>query len=365
MHLFDPITIRGLDISNRLWLAPMCQYSAESDGPNLGRPNEWHFQHYGSRALGGFGLVTVEATGITAQGRISPHCLVLNNDADVPAFAKLAGLIEAGGAVPAIQIGHAGRKGSSQVPWEGRGSVSVSDGGWETIAPSAIGYDDKLGTPREMTAAEITDTISQFARSAKLAVEAGFKAIELHGAHGYLMHQFLSPVSNRREDEWGGDFAGRTRFFSDVVRAVREAIGDVPLIARISATDWLEETASTHDGSEGWKVAETIRLVRELPEVDFWNVSTGGNVPVRIPTGPGYQVPFSRRIKEETGASTGVAGLIANATQAGVVVHDEHADVVYIGRVALHHPYIARQWAAQMGEPVTWPNQYLRGVNER
>lgn len=365
MHLYDPITIANLNIRNRIWLAPMCQYSAASEGDERGRPNAWHYQHYASRALGGFGLVTVEATGITAVGRISPHCLILNNDADVPAFAHLARLISEGGAVPAIQLNHAGRKASSNVPWEGGAPLGPDAGGWQTYGPSAVPYSEDRPVPREMSADEIEQAISQFATSAALAVEAGFQAIELHGAHGYLIHQFLSPVSNQRLDEWGGDFACRTWFMREVVRAVREAIGAVPLIVRISATDWLAETLDQRDGHYGWTVSDTIRLVRELPEVDFWNVSSGGNVPIKVPTGPGYQVPFSRRIKEETGALTGVAGLIANATQAGVIVHEEEADVVYIGRVALHNPYVARQWAHQLGEDIPWPNQYLRGFGER
>lgn len=365
MHLFDPITIRGIEIRNRIWLPPMCQYSAASDGRDLGHPNTWHFQHYASRALGGFGVVTVEATGITPEGRISPHCLVLNSADDVPAFGYLAQLISEHGALPAIQLGHAGRKASTQVPWQGRSYVPKEAGGWQTIAPSAIAYDENLGVPREMSREEISQTIEQFARSAELAVRAGFKAIELHAAHGYLIHQFLSPASNHRDDEWGGIYEGRTRFFKEVVRAVRSAIGDVPLFARISATDWLAENFEERDGGYGWTIKDTIRLVQESPEIDLWNVSSGGNIPVRIQTGPGYQVPFSRRIKDETGAVTGVAGLIANATQASVVVHDEHADVVYIGRVALHDPYVPRHWATQLDEDIPWPNQYLRGFGER
>ncbi len=364
VHLFDPITIRGIEIRNRLWLPPMCQYSAASEGEDLGRPNNWHFQHYASRAVGGFGVVTVEATAITPVGRISPQCLVLNND-DISAFAYLAQVISEHGALPAIQIGHAGRKGSSHVPWVGRTCVQPEVGGWETIAPSAIRYDENLGMPREMTTDEIRETIDQFAKSAELAVRAGFRAIELHAAHGYLIHQFLSPVSNHRHDEWGGDFEGRTRFLREIVRTVRSAIGDVPLFARVSATDWLAENFSERDGNYGWTVRDTIRLVEELPEVDFWNVSTGGNLPVKVHTGPGYQVPFARRIKEETGAMVGVAGLIANANQAAVVVHEEDADVVYIGRVALHDPYVPRHWATHLDENIAWPNQYVRGFGER
>lgn len=365
MHLFDPITIRGSQIRNRIWLPPMCQYSAAAQGPDLGRPNSWHFQHYASRALGGFGVVTVEATGITPVGRISPHCLVLNHDDDVPAFAYLAGLISEHGALPAIQLGHAGRKGSSAAPWVGRGRVQPDHGGWETIAPSAVAYDDSLGLPRQMTHEEIIETIEQFARSAELAVKAGFKAIELHGAHGYLIHQFLSPASNFRDDEWGGNHEGRTRFFKAIVRAVRSAIGDIPIFMRISATDWLAENFEKHEGTYGWTVKDTIRLVKDTPEIDFWSVSSGGNLPVKVHTGAGYQVPFSRRIKDEGGAVTGVAGLIANANQAAVVVHEENADVVYIGRVALHDPYVPRHWAQQLDEDIPWPNQYLRGVSER
>lgn len=359
VNLFDPIDLRGVHIRNRIWLPPMCQYSAPESGEWLGRPNDWHYQHYASRSLGGFGLVTVEATAVVPEGRISNHCLCLDEDADVPSFRHIARVITQHGGVPAIQLNHAGRKGATSV-WLGSGALAVEDGGWETLAPSAIAF-DTMPLPREMTSAEIEAVIGQFAHSARLAVNAGFHAIEIHGAHGYLIHQFLSPVSNHRTDQWGGDFEGRTRLLRHIVRSVRGAIGDVPLFVRLSATDWLKENFEERDGSYGWTLTDSIRLVKELPDVDFWSISTGGCFPVKIPAGPGYQIPFARRIREETGAVVGVAGQITNATQADVVVYEEEADAVYVGRVALHDPYVPRHWAKALDVDIPWPNQYKRG----
>ncbi|QTG74708.1 NADH:flavin oxidoreductase/NADH oxidase [Trueperella pecoris] len=359
MHLFDPIELRGKQIRNRLWLPPMCQYSAGEKGEWLGRPNDWHYQHYASRSLGGFGLVTVEATAVAPEGRISPFCLCLDDEADVPAFRHIARVINQHGALPAIQLNHAGRKASTGVPWEG--SHALGESGWQTLGPSPLPFDKELPAPREMTHEDIERVIGQFARSAQLAVEAGFQAIELHAAHGYLIHQFLSPVSNVRHDEWGGDFEGRTRLLREVLRAVRGAIGDLPLFVRLSATDWLAEYFEEREGTFGWTVKDSIRLVRELDDVDFWSITSGGCIHAKIPVGPGYQIPFARRIKDETGALVGVAGQITNATQADVVVYEEEADVVYTGRVALHDPYLPRHWALQLDENVPWPHQYLRG----
>ncbi len=363
MNLFDPIELRGLQIRNRIWLPPMCQYSAQSAGEQLGRPNDWHYQHYASRSVGGFGLVTVEATAVTPEGRISNMCLCLDDESDVPAFRHMARVITQHGAVAAIQLNHAGRKASTRGQFAG-GALAREEGGWETLGPSALAFDG-MPAPREMSEAEIQAVIAQFTCSANLAMEAGFQAVEIHAAHGYLIHQFLSAVSNRREDEWGGDFEGRTRLLREVVRAVRAVIGDAPLFVRISATDWLSENFEKVEGSYGWTLKESIRLVKELPDVDFWSVSTGGCFPVRIPTGPGYQVPFARRIREETGAAVGTAGQITNATQADVVVYEEEADVVYVGRVALHDPYVPRHWAKMLDVDIPWPYQLARGRSTR
>ncbi|MFP7696864.1 NADH:flavin oxidoreductase/NADH oxidase [Trueperella sp. LYQ143] len=365
MDLFDPIELRGLTVRNRLWLPPMCQYSAQSSGLQRGLPNEWHVQHYASRAVGGFGVVTVEATAVCPEGRISPNCLLLDRPEALPAFTRLAQAIRAHGAVPAIQLQHAGRKASTPPPWQGGGYVPHSAGGWSVVGPSDVPFDETLPTPRVLDDAEILEIIGQFAAAARLAQQAGFEAVEIHAAHGYLIHQFLSPISNHRTDRWGGDAAGRSLILREIVSAVRAAVGDMPIIVRLSATDWLAELFENREGGYGWRVTDSIELVGSMPEVDFWSISTGGNVPVKIPTGPGYQVPFARRIREETGALVGVAGLIANAQQARVIVLDEEADVVYVGRVALHDPYIARHWAREIDTPMQWPNQYVRGVPER
>ncbi|MDV6238247.1 NADH:flavin oxidoreductase/NADH oxidase [Trueperella bernardiae] len=362
MSLFDPIELRGLQVRNRIWLPPMCQYCAGESGEWLGRPNDWHYQHYASRSVGGFGLITVEATAVTPVGRISNKCLCLDDEADVPAFRHIARVIAQHGGVAAIQLNHAGRKASTRGGLGG-GALPPEEA-WETVGPSAIAFEG-LPAPREMTEAEIQAVIAQFACSANLAVESGFQAIEIHAAHGYLIHQFLSPISNHREDAWGGDFEGRTRLLREVVRAVRAVIGDVPLFVRISATDWLAENFEEVDGSYGWTLQDSIRLVRELPDVDFWSVSTGGCFPVKIPAGPGYQVPFARRIREETGAVVGAAGQITNATQADVVVYEEEADVVYVGRVGLHDPYVPRHWAKVLDVEIPWPDQLVRGRSTR
>jgi 2,4-dienoyl-CoA reductase-like NADH-dependent reductase (Old Yellow Enzyme family) len=363
--LFDPITLRGVTIRNRLWLPPMCQYSADAEGNHAAHPNAWHLQHYAARSVGGFGTVIVEATAVNRQGRISPYCLSLEDEADVAAFARLADTIRLGGATPAIQLNHAGRKASGPPGWE-RSLPKGSPLAWQTVAPSAVPFSTHSPMPTELSEAQIEELIAQFARSARLAVTAGFDVIELHAAHGYLIHQFLSPTSNRREDRWGGSFENRSRFLLAVIDAVRAVIADAPLIVRLSASDWLEFGEESDEvGYPGWTLAESVELARTGAEhgVDFWDVSSAGNIPYAPPRiVPGYQVPFAQKIRCEAGVPTSAVGLIRSAGQAEQVLVTGQADAVEVGRVALHDPYVANRWHEELDRDATvWPLQYQRG----
>ena len=360
-HLFRPITLRETEIRNRIWMAPMCQYSAASDGPDTGAPTAWHQVHLGSRAVGGVGLVIVEATGVNPEGRISPNDLGLWNDRQRDAFQSITDFIRAQGAVAGIQLAHAGRKASTFAPWQGRGPIDERDGGWQPVGPSDVPFED-LATPRAMTRDDITRTVADFAAAAHRSLEAGFQAVEIHGAHGYLVHEFLSPVSNRRTDEYGGSFENRIRFALEVTDAVRAVWpAGLPLLFRVSATDWLAESG---EEQPSWTADDTVRLADELTRhgVDLIDTSSGGNVATaRIPLRPGYQVPFAARIRSESSMPAGAVGLITEPAQAEAILANGDADVILLARELLRDPYFVRRAAREFGHELTGaPVQYGR-----
>lgn len=338
--LFDPLTLRGVTLRNRVGVAPMCQYRAVD-----GVPDDWHLVHLTSRAVGGNGLVIAEATAVEPEGRISPGCTGLWNDEQTEAFARIASLIREHGAVPAIQLGHAGRKASTRVPWEGGGPIPLEEGGWTTVAPSPAPFADGFPVPHELTTEEIARLVDSFRAAAERALAAGFQMIELHGAHGYLMHSFHSPISNQRTDAYGGDLAGRTRFTREVARATREVWPDeLPLAVRLSASDWI-------DG--GWTIDDSVELSRALREdgVDLIDCSSGGTAPgVDIPVEPGYQVPFAERIRNDVEVATAAVGLITEPDQAQAIVAEGRADLVLMARESLRDPYWVRRAAIELGE---------------
>ncbi|MEU6470906.1 NADH:flavin oxidoreductase/NADH oxidase [Streptomyces massasporeus] len=356
--LFEPYTLRELTIPNRVWMPPMCQYSAAPEGPETGAPTDWHFAHYAARATGGTGLIIVEATAVSAQGRISPYDLGIWNDTQVEAFRRITRFLTAQGTVPAIQLAHAGRKASTDRPWKGGAPVGPDAHGWDSVAPSPLAFDDRHPAPAELTIDQIQDVVRQFAAAARRALAAGFEVAEIHGAHGYLINEFLSPHSNHRTDAYGGSYENRTRFALEVVDAVREVWpDDKPLFFRVSATDWLE------DG--GWTADDTVRFAADLRAhgIDLLDVSTGGNASgVRIPTGPGYQVPFAARVKNETALPVAAVGLITDVEQAEKILANGEADAVLLGRELLRNPSWARHAARELGGEVRVPDQYHRSV---
>ena len=351
-RLFSAFSLRGVEFRNRVFVSPMCQYSSRD-----GLPNDWHMVHLGSRAVGGAGLVCVEATGVSPEGRISPGDTGLWSEAHARAFEPIASFIKSQGARAGVQLAHAGRKASTDVPWRGGKPLGGGQGGWETLAPSAVPFGD-WPPPREMTRADIDDVTVQFADAARRALAAGFDVVELHMAHGYLLHEFLSPLSNRREDEFGGSLENRARFPLLVTEAVRAVWPDErPLFARISATDWVEG---------GWDLEQSIQLSRRLKErgVDLIDCSTGGLVPgARIPVAPNYQVPFAERIRKEAGVATGAVGLINEPSQAEEIVASGKADAVFLARAELRDPYWPLHAARELGAEAPWPVQYGRAVN--
>lgn len=329
----------------------MCEYSS----PN-GFATDWHLVHLGSRAVGGAGIVLTEASAVTADGRISPADLGIYLDAHVEPLARIFKFVEEHGAVPGMQLAHAGRKASTAVPWKGGGPVTVADGGWEPIwAPSAMAFREGWQVPRAMTAADINAVVRAFGAAARRLLEAGGKVAEIHAAHGYLLHTFLSPLSNHRDDEYGGSFDNRTRIVREVVDAVRAVWPErLPLFVRISATDWTEG---------GWTIEDSVALAAQLKDrgVDLIDCSSGGNVPdAQIPLGPGYQVPFAERIRRETGVMTGAVGLITDAHQAEAILQKGQADLIIMARQLLRDPYWPLHAARALGDPVTPPVQYLR-----
>ncbi|MGW9368502.1 NADH:flavin oxidoreductase/NADH oxidase [Streptomyces xanthophaeus] len=354
--LFAPWTLRTVTVPNRVWMAPMCQYSAEPSGPDAGVAGDWHFAHYAARATGGTGLILQEATAVSPEGRISPYDLGIWNDTQVEALRRITAFLKSQGTVPGIQIGHAGRKASTDRTWKGGRPVGPEAHGWRPVAPSEVPFAEGHPVPHELTVDEIHEITGQFAAAAGRALAAGYEVIEIHGAHGYLIGEFLSPSSNRRTDAYGGSFENRTRFALEVVDAVREVWPqELPLFFRISATDWLEE--------DGWTADETVRLADLLLEhgVDLLDVSTGGLAPgVTIPLGPGYQVPFAARVKAETALPVAAVGLITEPAQAEKILANGEADAVLLGRELLRDPYWARRAALELGAELRVPEQYHR-----
>ncbi|WP_255950866.1 NADH:flavin oxidoreductase/NADH oxidase [Streptomyces odontomachi] len=360
--LFTPYTLRSLTIPHRVWMAAMCQYSAAPDGAAAGAPTDWHFAHLAARATGGAGLIVTEATAVSPEGRISPYDLGIFNDTQVAAFRRITSFLKAQGAVPAIQLAHAGRKASTERTWVDHGRQIAPDEphGWRPVGPSALPFSSASTVPEELTGEQIDGIVRQFADAARRALDAGFQVAEVHGAHGYLIHQFLSPHSNHRTDAYGGSFEGRIRFALEVVDAVRAVWPEeLPVFFRISATDWLTENPA--DDREGWTSQDTVRFAKELQAhgVDLMDVTTGGNVPdATIEVGPGYQVPFAERIRNETGMPVGAVGLITDPHQAQSILTGGGADAVLLGRELLRDPYWPRHAAAELGGRVSSPVQY-------
>jgi 2,4-dienoyl-CoA reductase-like NADH-dependent reductase (Old Yellow Enzyme family) len=351
MSLFSPFTLRSVTLRNRIGMSPMCQYSAVD-----GRVGDWHLVHYGARAVGGVGLVIVEAAGVEARGRISAADVGIWEDEQVEPLAHVARFVSSHGAVPAIQLAHAGRKASVRAPWDLGGTPRLPvDGGWEPVAPSPIPFADGHAVPAALDEAGIADVVRAFADGARRAMDAGFQAVEVHAAHGYLLHEFLSPLSNHRTDRYGGSFENRTRILREVVEAVRHAWPDrLPLLLRVSCTDWTEG---------GWDLPQTIELARQVRAlgVDLVDCSSGGNVATaRIPAGPGYQVPFAESIRRDAGVATAAVGLITSPVQAETVIRSGQADLVLLARELLRDPEFPLRAARELGVDGPWPIQYLR-----
>jgi 2,4-dienoyl-CoA reductase-like NADH-dependent reductase (Old Yellow Enzyme family) len=349
--LFDPLKIRDVVLRNRIVVSPMCQYSAQD-----GVANDWHLVHLGSRAVGGAGLIFTEATAVEARGRISPYDLGLWKDEHIGAFERIVKFIHAQGAVAGVQLAHSGRKGSTARPWEGHAPVDASKGGWPVVAPSAVAFDRGYPVPKELTMEEIKRIVDLFAQAAERARRAGFKIAEVHSAHGYLLHEFLSPVSNKRDDQYGGPFKNRIRLLLEVVRAVRAVWpDDLPVFVRISATDWLKK--------EGWDVEEAVALARLLKNegVSVIDCSSGGLVPYApMPTAPGFQVPFAERIRKDAGILTGAVGMITEPRQAEDMLTAGRADLIFLGRRFLRDPYWPLHAQAELNQKISWPPQYER-----
>ena len=351
--LFDPLAIRDLTFANRVFVSPMCQYSSHD-----GYANDWHFVHLGSRAVGGAGLVLTEATAVLPEGRISPHDLGIWADGHVEMLGRIVSFIHEQGSIAGMQLAHAGRKASTRRPWETPGTVPEAEGGWKkVVAPSALAFADSYPMPQTLTPDGIQEVIAAFAAAARRACQAGFRVLEIHAAHGYLIHEFLSPLSNRREDDYGGSFENRTRLCREVVAAVRSSWPkELPLFLRISATDWI-------DGA--WDIKQSVKLAEQLKQmgVDLIDCSSGGNVPhAKIPVGPGYQVAFAERIRREAEILTGAVGMITSPVQAEEIVRTEQADAVIMAREFLRDPYWALRAARELEQPIAWPVQYLRAA---
>ena len=353
--LFSEFKIRDTKFRNRLWVSPMCQYSSED-----GLPTDWHLVHLGSRAVGGAGAVIVEATAVSPEARISPSDSGIWSDRHAEEFLRITRFIKGQGSVPGIQLAHAGRKASTATPWNGGKKVEIADGGWNVVAPSAIAFADGYPMPLEMGTADIEKVRNDFVAAAIRSVNAGFKVIELHAAHGYLLHEFLSPLSNERSDEYGGDRAGRMKFPLEIARAVREAVPEnVPIFTRISATDWAEG---------GWDLGDSIEFAKRLKAIgiDLIDCSSGGLVSyAQIPVEPNYQVPLAEAIRREAGIATSAVGLITEPHQAEAILQAGQADAVMIARQFLREPYLPFRFAKELGVSIDVPNQYGRAIDLR
>ena len=348
--LFSPFKIRETTFKNRIFVSPMCQYSATD-----GMPNDWHLVNYGSRAVGGASLVIVEATGVCPEGRITPFCLGLWSDEQRDALKPIVDFIKRQGSIAGIQIAHAGRKASCDTPWNGSHYLTPAQGGWQTVAPSAIAVTPQHAVPHALTLAEIDVIFEQFMAATRRALEAGFEVLELHCAHGYLLNSFLSPLSNQRDDEYGGSLENRCRLALRLARAMRELWPqDKPMFVRISATDWVEG---------GWDIEQSVQLAKWMKEigVDLIDCSSGGLIlDAKIPVGPGYQTPFATAIRTEAGIATGAVGMITSPSQAEHILATGQADAVLLARELLRDPYWPLRAARELRADVEWPPQYVR-----
>ncbi len=348
--LFRPLTLRSITLRNRIMVSPMCQYSSED-----GFATDWHLVHLGSRAVGGAALVMTEAAAVEARGRISPQDLGIYRDEHIEMLARITRFIREQGAVPGIQLAHAGRKASTYRPWSGSGEISVEEGRWQTIAPSAERFAANYPLPKALTRQEIAEVVQSFQQAAQRALTAGFEIIEVHAAHGYLFHEFLSPLSNHRDDEYGGTLANRMRFLLETVDAIQQVWPDkLPIFVRLSASDWTEG---------GLTIADSVEIARALKQhgVDLIDTSSGGNVSsAKIPAAPGYQVPFAQQIRHETGIATAAIGLITEPRQANDIIQSNQADMVVLARELLRDPYWPMHAAHELQYDMQWPAQYLR-----
>ena len=361
IDLLSPYKIRGVTLRNRIVMSPMCQYIAKD-----GLADDWHLVHLGSRAAGGAALVFVEATAVEAEGRITPGDLGIWSDAHIEPLARIARFVKSQGAVPAIQLAHAGRKASCDLPWNGGLGLKTPDvGGWPVVGPSAIPFDETSPTPTALDAAGIERIVASFAAATKRALAAGFEVIEVHAAHGYLLHEFLSPLSNQRTDDYGGSIENRMRLVLRVAEQTRNLVPqELPVFVRISATDWAEG----HSESRGWDEEQSVVLARKLKElgIDLVDVSSGGLVPkVRIPVGKNYQVPFARKIRVEAGIAVGAVGLITETHQANEIITGGEADLVFLAREMLREPYWALKAQQELGAEPSWPISYGYAVKRR
>jgi len=355
LHLLSPLTLRGITLKNRIAVSPMCQYSAVD-----GMANDWHLVHLGSRAVGGAALVIVEATAVAPEGRITPGDLGLWRDDQADALQRIAAFVAGVGGVPGIQLAHAGRKSSRTSQWKGDKVLSEDEGGWETVAPSAIPFSEESTHPTALTSDGIGRVIHDFKEATIRAYKAGFKVVEIHAAHGYLIHEFLSPLTNKRTDDYGGSFNNRISILVKIVEAVRSVWPDgYPLFVRISSVDWREE---------GWTFEDSVRLTTILMEkgVDLLDCSSGGAVHgLKIPTGPGYQVSFAEEIRERTGMRTGAVGIITTPSQAEEIIATGKADIVSLAREFLRDPYFPLRAATELGVDIQWPVQYERAKRKK
>jgi len=350
-HLFAPFQIRDVSLRNRIGVSPMCEYSSVD-----GFANDWHFVHLGSRAVGGAAMVMTEASAVLAEGRISPQDLGIWKDEHIPVLARIFRFIEEQGAVPAMQLAHAGRKASTSAPWDGSGALDEKELGWRPIvAPSALPFSPASITPEPLDEAGIARVVKAFADAARRARQAGAQIVEIHSAHGYLLHEFLSPLSNKRTDAYGGSFENRTRFLREVVQAIRHAWpASLPLFVRISASDW---------APGGWTIEDSVCLAKQLQPlgVDLIDCSSGGAVPgVSIPSAPGYQVPFAEQVRKEAGIPTAAVGMITEPEQADQIVRIGQADLVFLARELLRDPYWPLRAADELNRDGPWPKQYVR-----
>ena len=352
-HLFDPLKIRDLSFSNRVFVSPMCEYSSTD-----GFVNDWHLVHLGSRAVGGAGLVLTEATAVLPDARISPQDLGIWKDAHIERLSRIARFIHEQGSVAGMQLAHAGRKANTCRPWDGNGEIPESAGGWKNVvAPSAVRFADSYPMPQALTLEGIREVVDAFASAAHRAWVAGIRVIEIHAAHGYLLHEFLSPLSNQRTDAYGGSFENRTRMLRETISAVRKVWPErAPLFVRISSTDWIEG---------GWDIRQSVELARQIKPlgVDLIDCSSGGNSPnTKIPVGPAYQTPFAEQIRREANILTGAVGMITSPAQAEQIISEGKADVVIMARELLRDPYWPLRAARELGQPISWPVQYLRAA---